>query len=96
MVTREEFIEELKRKLDDWNKSIDELEQRVQSVEASSRDTLQEQLQDLKKKRDSARNDLHTLQSASAEAFEDMRAGMELAWQSIGDSFRSALSRFRE
>ncbi|AFG36212.1 hypothetical protein [Spirochaeta africana] len=94
MATREEFIQKLKTKLDDWNANIDELEAQLHKVEEGSREKLQTQIQELKKKRDEARSDLHRVQSASAEAFEDMRDGLELAWDSVSEAFRSALHRF--
>lgn len=96
MPSREDFIQGLKTRLDEWNSAIDELELKLHKVEADSKAKLEEQLQDLKKKRDSARNDLHNVQAASAEALEDMKSGLDLAWQSMNDSFRSALSRFRD
>ncbi|GAB6088529.1 sll1863 family stress response protein [Spirochaeta dissipatitropha] len=96
MSAREELIQKLKTRLDEWNKSIDELEAQAEKVEADAKIKLQEQLQDLKKQRDSARNDLRDLQSASSEAFEDMKDGLEQAWKSINDSFRSALTRFKD
>ncbi|MFW6362255.1 MAG: hypothetical protein ACOC0D_00285 [Spirochaeta sp.] len=96
MTTREEFIQTLKTRLDEWNANIDELEAQLHKTEAEARIQLEQQLQELKKKRDSARNDLHSLQSASEEAFKDMSGGMELAWSAISESFRSALSRFRD
>lgn len=96
MSAREELIQKLKTRLDEWNKSIDELEAQAEKVEADAKIKLQEQLQELKKQRDSARNDLRDLQSAGSEAFEDMKDGLEQAWKSINDSFRSALTRFKD
>ena len=50
----------------------------------------------LRSKRDHARsNKLDELESASEGAWHDLKAGVELAWESVSEAVRSATARFK-
>lgn len=52
-------------------------------------------MDELRRRRDEALAKLDQLQGASENAWEDIKAGTELAWEAIAQSIRSARTRFR-
>lgn len=95
MSKRSEYVEKMKTKLDEWNADIDKLEARAKIAEAELKTDYQEQIAVLKRQRDEAKVKLKTLESASDEAWEDIKTGVEMAWSSLNSAVNSALSRFK-
>jgi hypothetical protein len=46
-------------------------------------------------KQEAAREKLGELKRAGEDAWEDIKSGMDLAWESLGDAMKSARSRFK-
>lgn len=95
MSSKEEFVRKMHIKLDEWNAEIDALSVRAAAAEADARVEFRKQIEALRSKRDDARVKLKTLEDASENAWEDMKAGVELAWDVVSDAVRSATSRFK-
>ncbi len=95
MITKDEFVQKMHAKLDQWNTEIDALKAKADSAEAEARTEYHKQLDTLRGKRDDARNKLHELESAGENAWEDLKAGVEMAWESVSEAVRSATSRFK-
>lgn len=53
------------------------------------------QVEALKKQREEALQRLNELQSASEGAWEDMRAGMDAAWDKMTSALKNAAARFQ-
>lgn len=95
MSTKDEFIRKMHAKLDQWNAEIDTLSAKADQAEASARAEYHKQLEVLRSKRDQARGKLTEVESASEGAWQDLRAGVELAWESVSEALRSATARFK-
>ena len=95
MSTKDEFVRKMHSKLDHWNADIDALSARAAAAEADARVEYQKQIEALRSKRDDARAKLRLLEDASENAWEDMKAGVELAWDVVSESVRSATARFK-
>jgi multidrug resistance efflux pump len=95
MSTKEEFVRTMHAKLDQWNAEIDALSARAEQAEADARAEYHKQLEILRSKRDQARGKLGEVESASEGAWQDLKAGVELAWESVSEAVRSAAARFR-
>jgi uncharacterized coiled-coil DUF342 family protein len=67
----------------------------VEQVEAGARAEYHKQIEALRSKRDEARKRLDTLQQSSGGAWDDMKAGVEVAWEALGEALNSARSRFK-
>ena len=91
---RDEFVEKMKAKLDEWNAEIDKLQAQARAAEAENKANYEKQLAEMRKHRDQAQAKMKEAQSASDAAWDDMRKGMENAWENISSSFRKAWSRF--
>ena len=95
MNTKEEFVRKMHSKLDIWNAEIDALTAKANAAEASARAEYHKQLDALRSKRDEARSKLNALETAGEGAWEDLKAGVELAWDAVSEAVQSATSRFK-
>lgn len=92
---KQEYVQELRAKLDDLSKRIVEIEKRAKDVREEARAALQSRLADLKEKQSAAEKRLEELKSASSRAWVDMKAGLEMALALVEESYRKALDRFK-
>lgn len=92
---RDAYVEKLKSKLDQWNAEIDEIEAKADQTEAESKIEYEKQLEDLRAKRKNVEDKIVELQQAGDGAWEDLKAGVEIAWDSLGNAIKSAASRFK-
>ena len=95
MTTKDEFVRKMHSKLDHWNADIDALTAKANDAEASARDEYHKQIETLRSKRDEARSKLSALETAGEGAWQDLKAGVELAWDAVSEAVHSATSRFK-
>jgi predicted nuclease with TOPRIM domain len=99
MSTKDEFVQKMHAKLDEWNAEIDTLsekaDQAAHKAEAEARAEYSKQIEALRSARDHARSKLNEVESASESAWQDLKAGVELAWESVSEAVRSATARFK-
>lgn len=91
MGTRDEYVQKMHELLDRLNAEIDALTERAENAGADMRDELAE----LRGKQDQARTKLASLRNAGEGAWQDLKAGVELAWESVSEAVRSATARFK-
>lgn len=94
MVDRDAYVKKLQAKLDEWNAEIDKLEAKARSAQADTQRVMNERLADLRSKRDDIAAKLKELRTAGGEAWQDLKAGADLAWQSLREALESAKARF--
>ena len=92
MATRDEYVAQMKVKLDEWNAQIDELEAKARQARAQAAHKHQERIAELKRKRDQAQGKLKEIQAASEGAWEGLKLGAEQIW----DDFKSTLQVSKE
>ena len=95
MSTRDDYIRKMHSRLDHWNADIDRLAAKADQLAADVRVEFDAQIAALRSRRDDARKKLEQLQNAGEGAWQDMKAGMEMAWDAIGEAVDSAKSRFK-
>jgi len=95
MSTRDAYVEKFKAELDQWNADIDKLEAKARAAEADSKINYQKHLEELRARRDKAREKLEQVQSAGDEAWDDLKSGADEAWNAARDAVRSAMQRFQ-
>ena len=96
MASRKEYIQSLHQKIDEWNSDIDELIAKKDKVETESKLELQKQIDALKVKRSEMEIKLEDLKNTGADAWEDVKSGVDLAWEAMNSAVRSAVSRFNK
>ncbi len=95
MSTRDEYVKKLQVKLEEWNADIDKLSAKAGEVRADLKHDYAEQLEAVKAKQAVARQKFEELQKSGGSAWEDLKAGIELAWAAVGEAIDSAKSRFK-
>jgi predicted nucleic acid-binding Zn-ribbon protein len=85
----------MKAKLDEWNAEIAKLEAKSKSAEADVQARYKEQMDALKHQRQQVEQNLEKIRTAGNNAWEDLKAGLDLAADALGEALRSAQSRFR-
>ena len=94
MQSKDEYVQFLHRKLDEWNADIDRLRLKADIIEIEKRADLQNQIDMLQSKRRDVEERLNDLSNAGTEAWKDMKSGFDLAWEATSNAFQSAVLRF--
>jgi outer membrane murein-binding lipoprotein Lpp len=95
MTNRDDYVKKMHAKLDQWNADIDRLEAKMKAASADVQVVYQRKLDQLRAQRDEAASRLQRLRESSGAAWEELRAGMELAWGALSEALQSAKSQFK-
>ena len=95
MKSREEYIDQLAAQLKEWSAKIDELESKARTAKADVKTGYENQIKQLKDKRDAAMQKLQELKGASAEAWEILKAGAETSWADLKKAVTAASEKFK-
>ncbi|MGY4879190.1 hypothetical protein ACLUEY_15065 [Vreelandella aquamarina] len=95
MSQRDEFVEDMKARLDEWNAEIDKLTAKAHQANDDAREKYKEDIERLKQRQAETEQRLEELQHASSEAWDTIREGMEDSWELMQKAFRDASSRFK-
>ncbi|MDZ4185561.1 MAG: hypothetical protein U1D97_11355 [Desulfuromonadales bacterium] len=95
MSSRDEYVRKMQAKLEELNADIDKLAAKAGQVSANLRSEYNEEMAALKVKQAAARQKLEAMQKSGESAWQDLKAGIDLAWTAIGESIDSAKSRFK-
>jgi uncharacterized coiled-coil DUF342 family protein len=95
MKSREEHIDQLAAQLKEWSAKIDELESKARVAKADVKTNYENQIRQLKDKRDAAMQKLQELKGASAEAWEILKAGAETSWADLKKAVTAASEKFK-
>jgi hypothetical protein len=85
----------MQAKLEELNADIDKLAAKAGQVSANLKSDYNEEMAALKVKQAAARQKLEMMQKSGESAWQDLKAGIDLAWTAIGESVDSAKSRFK-
>jgi hypothetical protein len=96
MNTRNEYVEQLKKNLDQWNTDIAKWEAKAKLAKTDMRIEYEMQLEALRKHREAAMEKIQELQASSGEAWKDLTAGADAAWASMREAFDKATSHFQK
>ncbi len=94
MTSRDDYLDEFKAKLDEWNAEIDKLENNARKAQADAKVQYDKQLEALREMRDDAQTKFSEMQNTTAEAWDVMLQGTEKAWNAWTDAFAEAQSKF--
>ena len=95
MSKRDEFVQKMHLQLDKLNAEIDSLAEKAGQAKTDTRDEYLKTVESLRSKRDNTREQLKKLQEASGDAWDDLKDGVEAAWESLGAAIQSAKSHFK-
>ena len=92
--TRDAYIDKMKAKLDEWNAEIAVLEARARQKGADAQKQYHEKIAAAKETRRAVQENLDEMRRVGSDAWKDLKAGIEMAADSLGEALRSARSRF--
>ncbi|GJL79191.1 MAG: hypothetical protein NPINA01_21800 [Nitrospinaceae bacterium] len=95
MSTKEAYLQKFRAQLDEWDAEIQKLKARAQKASAELKIDYKEDLEEMRAKQEVARKKLDELTHSGDEAWEDLKDGMEKAWNDLGAAVKSAISRFK-
>ena len=95
MNSKDAHIEKLHAKIDEWNADIDKLVASADLAKAESKVEFRRQIEKLKQKRRPIEEQLAEVNRAGDDAWEDLKFGIDLAWQALNDAVAAARSRFQ-
>lgn len=95
MKSRDEFMKELKTRIEEWNNEISQVEQNLKNASEHARIETEEKLNELRRYRDDARARLAEVEQQSEDAWQAARDRTEAAWNKLNDGFRRILDRAR-
>lgn len=88
------YRQKLEARLDQWQAEIDKLQAKAAEASADARLEHDEQIQNLRRQQQEARDKLNKLEDAGSEASEDLKKGLEQAWDELGEAVDKAKKRF--
>jgi len=92
---RNEFIANLKQRLDQLDGQIANLKAESEKLEAEARKEYENRMHDLRAKRRELEGKLDELRSASDQTWQQIKDEAEHAWKALGNSFNYLKSHFR-
>ena len=93
--TKEAYLEKLKAKLDEWNAEIDKLKAKAAQSKADAKIEIEKRVGDLETQRQAVENKIQQLVQASGPAWEDLKGGVQSAWNKLDEAVRSATEKFK-
>lgn len=94
MSTKKAYEEKLQAQLDEWNAEIEKLKAKADKAEADARIEYYEQIEKLREQQREAQSRLDEFRRAGEDAWEDLKAGIENARDSLGKAVKTAAARF--
>jgi multidrug resistance efflux pump len=96
MTKRDEYVEKLKKQLDDWNTEATRWEAKAKAAQAGMRADYEKQLAAFRRQRDQALEQMRQVQASSGEAWLDLVRGTDDAWARMREAVEKARSHFKK
>lgn len=98
METKDSYTKKMKAKFDDlnytWNVERNKLEAKAQHAKVEVKKKFEEQLKTLQEKREKMSQKLDQVDTASEDAWKDIKEGVDNAWKSLNEAIKKARSHF--
>lgn len=97
MDEKQEYTKTFEERLEDLNQDIAKLKSDIASLSSDARKAqLEERLEQIKNKRQAFKAKMDGLRGASANAWKEMKQGLEAAWNELGAAYRQAAAEFKK
>lgn len=91
---RDAYVEKLKKNIDKWNAEIGDFQAKADQAKDDAKAEFLRQIAEIKAKRQELEGKMADLKNAGEEAWEDVKKGVDVARQILGQAIQSAKSRF--
>ncbi|MGR9046719.1 MAG: hypothetical protein ACU83N_15640 [Gammaproteobacteria bacterium] len=95
MSTNDAYVQRMKAKMDEWNAKLNMLKAQAEGASADTKIKINEQIEKLESRRAEAKMKLKELQNAGEGAWQDLRKGVDEAWDSISNALDDAVKKFK-
>ncbi len=95
MTMKEAYVKKLQAQLEQWDGQVDMLKAKAKEAKADAQLEIHKAIESLREQQRQAQTKLAELKGSGEGAWEDMKAGVENAWMSLGNAVNSAVARFR-
>ena len=95
MSMKETYQKELQVQLDEWGTEIDKLKVVAGKAKAGLQGEYYKEVEDLRCKQLEAQKKLYEMKEVSGDAWEDLKEGVEGAWDALSTGVKKAASRFK-
>lgn len=89
---RDEFIDKLKTKIDDWNDEMTRLEAKAEAAGDAARQQFKERAETFRSKRKLVETQIQHIQSSADKSWSELEAGADQAWNELRQAFETAKS----
>lgn len=96
MTKRDEYVDKLKKQLDDWNAEAAKWEAKAKAAQANMRADYEKQLTAFRHQRDQALEQMRKVQASSGEAWQELVRGTDDAWAKMREAVEKARSQFKK
>jgi hypothetical protein len=93
---KKSYMQQLADRIVEWDKKINELRQQGNTAASTMKEDYAKTYEELKKKRQETEEQLKKLMSVSAEGWDELRKGAELAFLDMSKAMEKALSKFKK
>lgn len=90
------FIEKMRSQLEDWDYQLDRFEHRAKDMREELQSKAKTRVEEFRDKRRELEGRVAELEETSGRALEDLRDGIELAWDGLKTGFYAARSEFEK
>jgi len=93
--SKQYYQEKLKAQWQEFNGKIEELMAKGKQQKAQTSQEIQDQIEELRNRRDRAQEQLENLQQTSEESWQEVKEGFENAWEDLKTAFDKASSKLK-
>ncbi|HEY3488367.1 MAG TPA: hypothetical protein VGL10_09905 [Gammaproteobacteria bacterium] len=91
---KDEFIRDMEANLQTLGRDIQTLENRARKLNGVAQEKLHSQIAELKQGYRSLETDISKLQAATGNAYENMKAGVQMSWQNLKQAYGRTAEQF--
>ncbi|MGX0878719.1 uncharacterized coiled-coil DUF342 family protein [Roseovarius sp. MBR-154] len=91
---KETYEKKMQAQLDQWKAEIDKLQAQSREASADMQAKYNDQISDLRERRDEMERHYDKIHKASQEAWKDFKTGADQAWDNMSNAMKSAWNRF--
>lgn len=92
---KDAYTEKLQAQIDQWTAEVEKLEAKARESKADAKIEIEENVGDAKKRLEAAKTKAREVRNASGEAWQELKAGTESAFESLKEAVDRARTRFQ-
>lgn len=93
---RQEYINKLKAKIDEWNTEISDLAQKAGRVKEEKKAEYKKWMETLSTRRKNLEEKITNMKEAEESSWEGLKYGVESSWEALKEKYAEAKSIFKK